>query len=136
MTRDNRYPLFINEKDRIKTVTNKSIQEIQVDNLIAGELVSDDLRIHPDSLLAQAKIAKQAGFNQLAENFIRAAELARVSNDELLLFYNALRPGRSTYYELVSFADKLEQEFKAPYCAAFIREAAQAYKARGLLKES
>jgi propanediol dehydratase small subunit len=83
MSKTPRYPLFEHERHRIKSITNKPIGEIQIANLAAGELVPEDLRIHSDSLLDQAQIARQAGFSRLAENLERAAELTRLPNEDL-----------------------------------------------------
>jgi propanediol dehydratase small subunit len=91
------------------------------------------LRIHPETLLAQAEAARQAGYDRLAANLTRAAELARVPNDVLLKMYEALRPGRSTYGQLLALAAHLEQEYAADHTAVFVREAAEAYRQRSLL---
>jgi propanediol dehydratase small subunit len=85
-------------------------------------------------LQAQAEIARQAGFERVAENLDRAAELAGVPGGELLHMYEALRPGRSTYEQLISLAEELENRFQAPRTGRFIREAAEVYRQRSLLK--
>jgi propanediol dehydratase small subunit len=83
-------------------------------------------------LCVQAEIAATAGYPQLAANLRRAAELTALPNDELLRAYEALRPGRSTIAEIRALADRLETEYGARETAAFVREAAEAYAARGL----
>ena len=56
--------------------------------------------------------------------------------DELLLAtYTALRPGRATAAELDEWAATLERHGAAE-TAGFVREAAQAYAARGLLADA
>jgi propanediol dehydratase small subunit len=44
-----------------------------------------------------------------------------------------MRPGRSTVGELRALAERLEKEYGARETAAFIREAAEVYTARGLV---
>ena len=97
------------------------------------DLSFDDLRIQPATLVSQAEIARQAGYDRLAMNLARAAELARVPNDELLKMYESLRPGRSTYNQLISLAEYLEREYSASQTAQFVREAAEAYRKCALL---
>ena len=48
--------------------------------------------------------------------------------------YELMRPGRSTYSQLTEMADRLENEFSAPITAAFVREAAEVYRSRNLLR--
>ena len=60
------------------------------------------------TLKSQAAKAHDAGFVQLSHNFLRAAELTAVPDNELLAIYELLRPGRSTHAELCTTADKLE----------------------------
>jgi propanediol dehydratase large subunit len=78
---------------------------------------------HPALLAAEA--ADTAGYGQLAENLRRAAELTRISNQQMLEIYEALRPGRSSYSQLTAWADRLDTEYEAPLTAAFMREAAE-----------
>ncbi len=92
------------------------------------------LRIHPETLRRQAEIARQAGYSQLAENLLRAAELTAVPNDDLLKMYDLLRPGRASFQQLIGLADLLERTYHAVETARFVREATQVYQARGLLR--
>jgi propanediol dehydratase small subunit len=69
----------------------------------------------------------------LAENLRRAAELTHISNEEVLEIYDTLRPGRTTYEKLIALAERLAHELNAPRTAAFVREAAEVYRARGLV---
>jgi propanediol dehydratase small subunit len=81
---------------------------------------------HPALLAAEAaEAADTAGYGQLAENLRRAAELTRISNQQMLEIYEALRPGRSSYSQLTAWADRLDTEYEAPLTAAFMREAAE-----------
>ncbi|MCE2472900.1 MAG: propanediol dehydratase small subunit PduE, partial [Anaerolineae bacterium] len=94
----------------------------------------DDLRTHADTLRRQAEIAREGGFPQLAANLLRAAELTCVPNEEMLKIYESLRPERASYAELTRLADYLETSYGARENAAFIREAAEVYRERGLLR--
>jgi propanediol dehydratase small subunit len=116
-----------------RAFSGKPAEDLTVEALVRDELTPDDVRIHPDTLQAQALAAEQHGNPQLAANFRRAAELARFSETEILALYEALRPRRSTMAELEAMAADLAAR-EAPMCAALIREAAAAYAARGLLR--
>jgi propanediol dehydratase small subunit len=116
-----------------RAFSGKPAEELTVAALVRDELTPDDVRIHPATLEAQATTAERHGNPQLAANFRRAAELARFAEDEILAFYEALRPRRSTMDELGALADQLAAR-EAPLCAALVREAAAAYALRGLLR--
>lgn len=90
--------------------------------------------ISAEALRAQAGDAERAGFTQLAANLRRAAELSALPNAVLLRMYELLRPGRSTHAELLAAAILLEETHLARETAAFVREAAGVYLARGLFK--
>jgi len=86
-----------------------------------------------ETLRHQSQVALDAGRKPLAENLARAAELASVPPETILEIYTALRPHRSSPEELEAWAARLESEFGAPLCAAFVRDALEAYRERGLL---
>jgi propanediol dehydratase small subunit len=104
--------------------------------VLAGRLTTDDFRISGETLRHQADAAEAAGYGQLAENLRRAAELTRISNDQVFEIYDMLRPGRATHAELTALADHLEHDMKAPLIAALVREAAEVYLERNLVKAS
>lgn len=112
--------------------SGKGIEDVTLDALRAGDLDIDDVRIHPDTLKAQANVAAENGNLQLAENFLRAAELALLPDERVMAIYEALRPRRSTAADLEGIAADLEGQ-GAVRNAALIREAAQVYRARNLL---
>jgi len=118
----------------VRTLSERRIDELNLDALRAGELTAEDFRISGEVLRQQADAAERAGYRQLAENLRRAAELTRVSNEEVFEIYSALRPGRTTYRQLVEMADHLENELDAPRTAALVREATEVYRERGILK--
>ncbi len=113
-------------------LSGRRVEDITIAALARGDLGGDDTRIHPDTLLRQAKVAEEHGNPQLADNLRRAAELATIDDSELLAVYAALRPHRSTAQQLRQIAERLER-LDAPRCAALVREALEVYESRGLL---
>jgi propanediol dehydratase small subunit len=117
----------------MKAFSGRPAEDLTIEALHRDELGPDDVRIHPDTLEAQAQVAEAHGNPQLAENFRRAAELAMIDEGEVLALYEALRPRRCTAEELETIAAGLAGR-GAPRCAALVREAATVYARRGLLK--
>lgn len=132
MTNRSQYPLNDNAPDSVQAASERPLADITMDSL--GTLSSDDIRIHGDTLRQQAAFAQAAGYDQLAQNLLRAAELTVVANEEIIRIYDLLRPERATLEQLHTLADYLEQQYGAVRNAAFIREAAAVYHERGLLK--
>ena len=91
-------------------------------------------QITATTLQKQAAKALAAGFAQLSYNLVRAAELTKVPDEELLGIYELLRPGRSTYDQLLSTADSLEVQYGAFETAAYVRDAAAEYLRRNLFR--
>jgi propanediol dehydratase small subunit len=118
---------------RYFALSGRPLSEITIDAAVQEELTAADLRIHPDTLRHQADVAENDGNVQLADNFRRAAELAGVDDEDLLSIYEALRPRRSTLVQLETIASRLDSA-NAPSCAALVREAAEVYSRRGLLR--
>jgi propanediol dehydratase small subunit len=116
-----------------RAFSGRDASELTPDRLARDELDTDDVRIHPETLELQAQVAEQHGNPQLAANFRRAAELALVPEAEVMSMYEALRPHRSTAEELELLARRLEA-YPAPLSAALVREAADVYVRRGLLR--
>ena len=125
------YPL-INQADQLRAASGRALNEITLDTL--DDLSISDVQINPATLRTQAAIARKSGFQQLADNLTRAAELTAVPNAELLRMYELLRPQRATHAELLLLAQDLEQHYQAVENARLVREAADVYQARGLLK--
>ncbi len=128
------YPLMQSAADSLAAASGRTISSVTLDAAAAGEVDADDLQVSASTLRAQAELAHQAGYRELAQNLHRAAELTAVPNQELLRMYELMRPGRSTYGELTDMADRLENEFAAPTTAVFVREAAEVYRTRNLLR--
>jgi propanediol dehydratase small subunit len=148
------YPLGTSRPELVRTPGGIALDELE----LHGERVeAPELRATPDTLRMQAEVARSSGRKQLADNLLRAAELAPLPDetileiytalrprrssaaelaplpDETILeIYTALRPGRSTAAELEAWAVRLD-DGEAPATAAFVREAAQVYARRGLL---
>ena len=99
-----------------------------------GKITAEDLTIRRDTLLAQARTADAEGYPQLARNFRRAAELTSLPNDILLGAYEKLRPYRASYAELLSLSQEIAARYDAPETGEYIRQAAEAYRDKGLLK--
>jgi propanediol dehydratase small subunit len=129
-----RYPLMDHAAERLRAASDRPLAEITLDAAADGALSIEDLQIHADTLRAQAEIARAAGHRQLAANLTRAAELARVPNDEVLRVYELLRPGRASFAELIALAELLERRYDARETAGLVREAALVYQSRGLAR--
>lgn len=118
----------------IKSKTGKSLDEINIDNILNGSITSEDIKISKDTLHRQSKIAKEAGRTQLGDGFERASELIEIPDELLLEIYNMLRPNRSTKQELLAIASELKNKYNAVECAKLVFEAVDIYEKRGILK--
>ncbi|GAA1205710.1 diol dehydratase small subunit [Prauserella alba] len=127
------YPLAAHRPELLRTPTGKPIDELTMEAVLSGDVAAEDLRISPDTLRLQARIAEQVGRTQLARNFRRAAELTALPDDLVLSIYNSLRPNASTKQQLTDIADRLEREYSATLCAELVREAADVYERRDIL---
>jgi len=123
------YPVGLARPDLVTTPGGIPLAELSLD---AEGLDAAELRATPATLRLQAEVARAAARTQLADNLLRAAELAAVPDETILEIYSALRPRRSTAADLEEWAAKLEA-WEAPATAAFVREAAQVYAERGFL---
>lgn len=123
-----------NEDDIKRKESVLGMEELTMDSLRAGKLSPQDVTIRKSQLIAQAEYADQKGYRQLARNFRRAAELTNLPNDVLMAVYEKLRPNRSSYGELLSTSQELTARYDAPETGFYVREAAEVYRERGLLK--
>jgi propanediol dehydratase small subunit len=128
------FPLAEKRPDLIKSASGLSLAEITLDRVKAGEISFNDVKIRPETLEYQARIAEGIGRPHIAGNMRRAAEMTRIPDQRLLEMYDALRPYRCTKQELLAIADELESKYQARICAEFVREAAEVYETRGRLK--
>jgi propanediol dehydratase small subunit len=51
-----------------------------------------------------------------------------------LAAYEKLRPYRASYFELLSLSQEIAARYDAPETGEYIRQAAEAYRDKGLLK--
>ena len=128
------YPLGSKRPDLVRTPTNKTLDDITLENVMNGNITIDDLKITAKTLELQAQVAEDAGRSSIARNFRRAAELTTIPDDRILQIYNSLRPFRSSKKELLDIADELENKYGALINAALVREAAEVYEKRKKLR--
>lgn len=128
------YPMGEKSKDKVKTPSGHTLDDIEFKKIVSGETSGSELRITAETLNHQAEIARSVDREQFAKNLERAAELTKVGDDRILEIYNALRPYRSTKQDMLDIADELENEYGAVINAEFIREAAHVYEKRKRLK--
>ena len=127
------YPLAETRSDKIRGQRGKSLDDITLAAVMAGDVTMEDLRITPHALADQAEISRAAKRPTLALNFERAAELVNVPQDFIMSSYEMLRPGRAKSKEqLLEIATTFRKEYKAERMAKFIEEAADVYERRGL----
>lgn len=129
------YPIYEKRPELIKTLTGKDIDEITIENILSGNISPEDCRISDNMLEYQAQIQESFGNKQVAENFRRAAEMTRIPDKRILEIYNSLRPNVSTKKELLDIADELEVQYDAKINAALVKEAAEVYEKRNMLKK-
>lgn len=108
-------------------------ERFTVQAAVDGKLQLSDLRMAPAALAHQAGVAADGGNPQLAENFLRAAELTRIDDEDVMALYEALRPHRSSAEQLEALQASLEER-GASRCAELVRQAAAVYARRGLLR--
>ena len=111
--------------------SGKNVSEVTVESIRRGDITLDDVRIHSDTLAHQAEVARENGNPQLAENFLRAAELTGLPDETILHYYDALRPGRSSPQDLLKIAEDLKA-IGAEKNSELFRQAADVYARRGL----
>ncbi len=122
----------IDQRD-VRTASGRPLADLTIEAVREGRLSVADLRISRETLQRQAQAAEAGGYEHVAGNLRRAAELTRVSNQDLLAMYEALRPSRTSYERLVELARHLAEDLDAPLTAALVREAADEYRRRGLV---
>jgi propanediol dehydratase small subunit len=125
------YPLGQGSRGAVHSATGIPVSELSLERVLGGEIGPDDVRVGPETLLLQAGFAEAGGNPQLADNLRRGAELCAFTDDELLRFYETLRPGRATAEEMDGLAEQLADR-GAERCSELVREARDAYVRRGL----
>jgi len=128
------YPLGVKRRDILKSPRGIPFDELTLENIENGKVKFEDFSISPEVLKLQGEIAVSAGRTQIAHNFARAGEMTKIPDARILEMYNSLRPHRSTKEEMLAMADELQNKYGATVCANFVREAADVYQRRKLLK--
>ena len=127
------YPLAETCPGEVRGARGVSLEELSLDSVVAGKITMEDLRITPQSLSRQAEISRAAGRPTLALNLERAAEMAALPQQVIMEIYELLRPGRAkSDAELISAARLLRETYGTFKLAAFLEEAAEVYRRRGL----
>jgi propanediol dehydratase small subunit len=126
------YPLANGGREEVRSSSGTTVAEITLGAVVSGRLGPGDVAVAADTLRLQANFAERGGNPQLAENLRRGAELVAFGDDDLLRFYEMLRPGRSSADELESLAERLATR-GADRCAELVREARAVYLRRGLI---
>lgn len=130
-----RYPLSDTAADTLRSQNGHRLGDLTVEAVLADDVRIEDARIAPETLRAQAAIARDAGRASLAENLERSAEMVALTDQEILQIYDLLRPGRAASADsLREVAARLREQHAAHRLAAFIEEAADAYARRGLFQ--
>lgn len=132
---DEIYPVGEKQPDRVRTRNGRTLQDLTLDNLLAGHVAVSDLGITPDGLRLQAAIADQAGRPNLARNLRRGAELVEIPDAVLLEVYELLRPGRAkSADDLHAAANRLRGSYGAKETASLLEEAALVYERRRIFQ--
>lgn len=71
------YPISKKHPEWINLGQGRDLSHITMDNVMAGHITMDDLKISPSILKAQGQIAKAGGRDQIELNFSRAAEMTK-----------------------------------------------------------
>ena len=128
------YPLYKKHPEKVVTSTGKTLEDINLENVLKQKVRPQDFRITPQTLKMQGEIAKNAGRPAIQNNLQRASELTNVPDARLLEMYNALRPYRSSKQELLDIAAELNDKYQAPICSNWFKEAAENYEHAHKLK--
>jgi propanediol dehydratase small subunit len=128
------YPLAQKRPELIKSYTGKTLNDITLEKVVDEEVKPEDIRISAEVLELQAQVAEANGKKQFAHNLRRAAELTRIPDEKVLEIYELLRPRRATKQQLLDAAQELETKYQAKITAKLIREAAEVYETRKILR--
>ena len=130
------YPASERQADRIATIGGHKLNDLTLENVLAGRLTAQDIGISSGALRIQSEVARTVGRSCLAANFDRGAELSGVPQDEIFTTYELLRPGRArSKQELLDLAARYREQHQAPNIARLIEEAAEVYNSRGLFRK-
>ena len=126
------YPLGSRRPDLVTTPSGLGVDAVTLDAARDGTLEASDVRATAETLGMQAEVARAAGRAQLADALDRAAELTHVCPTRICSrSTRRCGPAAPRRQELEAWASRLD-ELGAPRNATFVREASEAYRARGL----
>lgn len=129
------YPIGEKDPDRIRTRNGRTLRDLTLDNLLAGQVSASDFRITANGLRLQAAIAERVGRPNLAQNLRRGAELVEIPDQVLLDVYELLRPGRAKNAgDLRGAARQLRENYGAKETASLLEEAALVYERRRIFQ--
>lgn len=129
------YPLAETAPERVGGARGKTLDDLSIDGVLAGDVSIEDLRITAAALEAQTGIARAAGRPALAANFERAAELVEVPQEVIMETYEMLRPGRAhTREDFTARAEMFRRDYGAEKIAVFLEAAAEIYLRRGVIR--
>lgn len=129
------YPLATRCPEKIQTPTGKPLTDITLENVLAGRVGPQDVRISQQTLEYRAQIAEQMQRHAVARNFRRAAELIAIPDARILRFTTRCDRFCSSFAELQAIADELEHTWHATVNAGFVRESAEVYQQRNKLRK-
>lgn len=130
------YPISEEAPESVRNARGRTLDDLTLEKVLSGEVTQRDFGITRSALHHQASVARDSERNSLAENFDRAAEMIDIPDDVLIETYELLRPGRAeTLEKLMERAALFRDRYGAVKMAAFIEEAAHAYKRRMLFKK-
>lgn len=130
------YPIAEKWPEDVKGSRGKPLPALTMEAVIDGSVTIEDLRITSCALVKQAQIASSVGRHALAKNLKRAAEMTRLSQEQVMEIYELLRPGRADSKEsILQVSKKLREEQQAILLAEFLEEAASFYEMRGLFRK-
>lgn len=129
------YPLGERRSELLRTPRGNRYEDITLENVLNDTITEEDLRISSETLEMQAEIARQAGREFFAQNLFLAAELSHIPDERVIQLYNSLRPNVSSKKELLEIARELAEHYTAHKCSAYVKEAAEVYEMRKLLRE-
>ena len=89
------YPIAKKHPEWIDLGQGRDLSHITMDNVMAGHITMDDLKISPSILKAQGQIAKAGGRDQIELNFSRAAEMTKVSDKCTMHFVHIVLPNKN-----------------------------------------
>ncbi len=130
------YPIAENRPDAVTGNRGKPLASLTMEAVLSGDVTMEDLRITPRALEQQAQIAGSVGRRALADNLERAAEMTRLSQEDVMEIYELLRPGRAASAKsLLDAAKRIRTDYDAQLLGDFLQEAAGFYDQRGLFRK-